>query len=440
MKNFFATAIYKPVALSAPGVEELNVLEFIASQWMNGINQIKIWSQGEGWEKLHYSPKFGISTEPDPEYVQSTDYENSDPIDALLFLQQEETSIDEKRLYILIDIEKYLQGEKQSLPFTRKLKSTINNIRQSNKKLCLLGSQIKLPDTLDGCLEEMSYELPNYNAIAKCIQECLNDLENIENININLSDEDNQRLARVCQGLTIAEIRDAIYLNATTSGFKINASIVEFVNQCKIKKLEKLNVQFSPAPEVEVGGLANLKSWLNERTKLFQAQTNTSQHLPVPKGIMLVGIPGTGKSLIAKTIGSFWEIPILSVNFGDLYDSLVGETEKNLNQLLKMASAIAPCVLFMDEIEKALAGATSNNDSGVSSRVFGSFLNWMQEKTAPVFVVATANDVRALPPELTRKGRFDEIFFVDLPNWEERFEIIRHLQKSKVLTISKLQP
>lgn len=433
IENFKETAIYKPVAISAPGVEELNVLEVIAQNWMTDNNQVKIWSQGEGWEKLHYSPTFGISTEPDPDYVQCADFDNSDLIDALLFLQSEDTGEDEKRLYILIDVEKYLEGEHQNLAFVRKLKSTINGIRQSNKKLCLLGANVELPVTLEGCLEEISYSLPDSCAIEQCIQECLTDLQNIATI--EFPSQTRKRLIRVCQGLTIAEIRDAIYLHATTHSFTIDDTIVDFANNCKIKKLQKLNVKFSPPPNVEVGGLSTLKNWINNRTRLFNAQVEGNDlSLPIPKGVMLVGIPGTGKSLIAKTIGSIWSVPILSVNFGDLYDSLVGETEKNMNQLLKMASAIAPCVLFMDEIEKALAGASNSNDSGVSSRIFGSFLNWMQEKTAPVFVVATANDVRNLPPELTRKGRFDEIFFVDLPTEEERVEILNNHIKHPAIT------
>jgi SpoVK/Ycf46/Vps4 family AAA+-type ATPase len=153
--------------------------------------------------------------------------------------------------------------------------------------------------------------------------------------------------------------------------------------------------------------------------------------------MMLVGVPGSGKSLIAKTIGTLWNVPVLSVDMGSIYGSLVGESEANLRRLLSTAEAIAPCVLFLDEIEKALAGVNSANDSGVSQRLFGRLLTWMQEKTAPVFVLATANNIAGLPPEFTRKGRFDEIFFVDLPNALEREAILEaHLTRYGVAGVA----
>ncbi|NBD31694.1 MAG: AAA family ATPase [Cyanobacteria bacterium] len=453
---------YKPVALSAPSVEEMNVLEQIAEDWINTQADknftIRVWDQADGWQLLlanqggiQLIPYYrfcqlseerqeelleGLGLNPElKEQVEQPEQEEYQAMEALSIMEEEELDTDERRLYIFLDIHPYLSGNYKDPVLIRKMKNTINGIKGDYKTLMVLGGQIDLPLELQGYLEEVRYSLPNRDRIEQTINECFADLED-NNAIIEMDEENRNRLTRVCQGLTVAEIRDALYLAYTTSTErKIDNRLCDQVNETKIKKLEKLNVKFSPAPDVEVGGLNELKRWIKTRSRLFQAQDD-NLNLPCPKGMMLVGIPGTGKSLIAKTIGKMWSAPILSVNFGDLYNSLVGETEKNLNQLLSTAEAIAPCILFVDELEKALTGVTNGgSDSGVSERIFGTFLTWMQEKTKPVFVVATANDISALPPELTRKGRFDEIFFVDLPNLDERTEILsNHLQHPAIST------
>ena len=169
-----------------------------------------------------------------------------------------------------------------------------------------------------------------------------------------------------------------------------------------------------------------LKGWLLQRKDAFGAEARR-YGLPNPKGLLIVGIPGTGKSLTAKATASVFNRPLLRLDAGRLFAGLVGQSEGNLRSVIATVEAIAPCVLWIDEIEKGFSGARSSGvaDGGTASRVFGTFLSWMQEKTAPVFVVATANDVTQLPPELLRKGRFDELFFIDLPNEEERQAIWR---------------
>jgi SpoVK/Ycf46/Vps4 family AAA+-type ATPase len=173
-----------------------------------------------------------------------------------------------------------------------------------------------------------------------------------------------------------------------------------------------------------VGGLENLKAWIRERRNSFSAQAR-DYGLPSPKGILLAGIQGTGKSLCAKTIAREWRMPLLRLDVGRLFGGIVGESESRVRQMIQIAEAMAPCVLWIDELDKAFGGINSefSGDSGTSKRVFGSLITWMQEKTKPVFIVATANNVRILPAELLRKGRFDEIFFVNLPNQREREEI-----------------
>jgi SpoVK/Ycf46/Vps4 family AAA+-type ATPase len=183
----------------------------------------------------------------------------------------------------------------------------------------------------------------------------------------------------------------------------------------------------------DIGGLEPLKSWLKKRQKAF-SQKARDFGLPLPKGILLIGIPGCGKSLTAKVVGSMWKMPLLRLDVGKVFGSLVGSSEENIRRVIRTAEAVAPSILWLDELEKGFAGVGSSGDtdSGTTARVFASFITWLQEKSSPVFVIATANDVSALPPELLRKGRFDEIFFVDLPTVEEREEIIRiHLRRKE---------
>jgi SpoVK/Ycf46/Vps4 family AAA+-type ATPase len=181
----------------------------------------------------------------------------------------------------------------------------------------------------------------------------------------------------------------------------------------------------------DVGGLEILKDWLKKRQQAFTSKARDFG-LPLPKGILLIGIPGTGKSLTAKCVGSMWQMPLLRLDVGKIFAGLVGSSEENIRKVIKTAEAIAPAILWLDELEKGFSGTGSSNmsDGGTTSRVFGTFITWLQEKTSPVFVIATANNVHQLPPELLRKGRFDEIFFCDLPQREERKQIFGiHLKK-----------
>jgi SpoVK/Ycf46/Vps4 family AAA+-type ATPase len=178
-----------------------------------------------------------------------------------------------------------------------------------------------------------------------------------------------------------------------------------------------------------VGGLDQLKEWLRGREAAFSVRAREFG-LPYPKGLLLIGVPGCGKSLTAKAVAHAWSQPLLRLDVGRVFGSLVGSSEENIRRVIQVAEAVAPAVLWIDEIEKGFAGTSGVGDSGTSARVFSTFLTWMHEKRSPVFVMATANDIRALPPEMLRKGRFDEIFFVDLPYQEEREEILRlHLTK-----------
>jgi SpoVK/Ycf46/Vps4 family AAA+-type ATPase len=183
----------------------------------------------------------------------------------------------------------------------------------------------------------------------------------------------------------------------------------------------------------DVGGLKTLKDWLHKRQGAFTQQARAFG-LPVPKGILLIGIPGCGKSLTAKAVGALWQMPLLRLDVGKVFSGLVGSSEENIRKAIATAEAVAPAILWLDELEKGFSGVQSSgqSDAGTTARVFGSFITWLQEKQSAVFVIATANDVSMLPPELLRKGRFDEIFFVDMPTFEERKDILSiHLEKKK---------
>ncbi len=240
-------------------------------------------------------------------------------------------------------------------------------------------------------------------------------------------------LIEAALGLTIMEAEKAFSLAYIESGSLSSTEVPLVIREKEnvIKKSGYLEYYHPKETMTDVGGLSNLKDWLIKRGRGFDKGAKDFG-LTYPRGILLLGIPGTGKSLTAKAIGNEWHFPLLRLDMGKIFGGIVGESESNIREALKIAEAIAPSILWIDEIEKGMSGISSSGgtDGGTTARVLGTFLTWMQEKTKPVFVVATANDISQLPPELLRKGRVDEIFFVDLPTEKEREEIIKiHLKK-----------
>lgn len=238
-----------------------------------------------------------------------------------------------------------------------------------------------------------------------------------------------EKLVRAALGLTIDEAQK-VYRKAQVKAGQLTEEEVEIVLSEK-KQLIRRNGILDYVEEDKtieaVGGLEELKRWLTQRSDAFSARAR-EYGLPQPKGMLILGVPGCGKSLIAKTTSRLWGLPLLRLDMGRVYDgSTVGKSEANLRNALKTAESISPAILFIDELDKAFAGSggSADSDGGTSSRIFGSFLTWMQEKTSPVFVMATANRIERLPSEFLRKGRFDEIFFVDLPNTQEREAIFK---------------
>lgn len=269
----------------------------------------------------------------------------------------------------------------------------------------------------------LDYDLPD----RKAIQSVINGLGDYAE---GKSDGYDQ-MVEAATGLIMSEAENYIALALAKNGLVLNEKAVEDVKRQKATALKKSGVLelYEPDNLPKVGGLDQLKIWLWERGKAFSPEAREFG-LPFPKGILVFGVPGTGKSLIAKTIARQWNMQLLMM--GNVLDKYVGESEKKMKEALKIAERMAPCVLMIDEVEKFFAGIGGSSDSGVSTRIFGLFLSWMQETKAPVFVVATANNIAGLPPELLRKGRFDELWFVDLPGDFERQEIISiHLKQNK---------
>lgn len=249
---------------------------------------------------------------------------------------------------------------------------------------------------------------------------------------INLSVEMRNRMVDAALGMTSMEADLAFCLAAVKDDLGENAPYT--VSSEKEQIIKKSGIlDYFPKNESlkDVGGMEVLKDWLFKRQKAYEKKARDFG-LQEPKGLLLLGVPGCGKSLTAKSIASFWNMPLLRLDIGKVFQGLVGSSEDNIRKAIATAEAVAPCVLWIDEIEKGLSGVQSSGatDGGVTSRIFSTILTWMQEKTSPVFVVATANNINLLPPELLRKGRFDEIFFVDLPNPKERENIFKiHLTK-----------
>jgi SpoVK/Ycf46/Vps4 family AAA+-type ATPase len=253
----------------------------------------------------------------------------------------------------------------------------------------------------------------------------------VNSLNINIEPGLFENLSRACQGLSLERIRRVLSKIIATYKTIDNNSISVLLNEKKqiIGQTEILEYWSGEDKITNLGGLNNLKDWLKKRKTAFSVQAG-NYGLPTPRGLLLVGIQGTGKSLTAKAIANEWQLPLLKLDVGKLFGGIVGESESRLRQMINVAETISPCILWIDEIDKAFSNVDSKGDSGTSNRVLATFISWLSEKNKPVFVIATANNIDLLPLEIIRKGRFDETFFLDLPKNKEREEIFKiHVQQ-----------
>ena len=353
------------------------------------------------------------------------------PLRALEFVE----AFTEPGVFVLKDFHAYFgsQGRPPDFALIRKIRDLAPIIKQGAvpKVVVFVSPLLVLPHELQKDVEIVDFDLPSFMEIRTLLTEMIEANRTTGRIVIDLDADAEERVAKAALGLTLQEAENA-FARAMVIDGRLDGGDVDTVLEEKrqtIKKTEILEFVRTDTRMTDVGGVENLKRWLMKRNKswLDSAQRYC---LPAPKGVLITGVPGCGKSLIAKAISDTWQLPLLRLDVGRIFSGLVGSSEENMRKAIKTAEAIAPSVLWIDEIEKGLSATGSTGDSGTSARVFGTFLTWMQEKSKPVFVVATANNIHALPPELLRKGRFDEIFFIDLPTHSERVNIFRlHIGK-----------
>lgn len=341
------------------------------------------------------------------------------PLQALEFVEK----INQGALVLLRDFDRFLDD----IAVARKLKNLVTRLQSSPQNLVILSHQLQIPNGLAESITVLEFALPDRQTIATAVQQLLKDHPP------TVIDA----LVTSCQGLSLERIR-RVLARAIADHQQLTRNDVEMILAEKQQIIRQTQIlEFYPAQVQidQIGGLDQLKQWLLKRGDAFSDRAR-AYGLPYPKGLLLAGIQGTGKSLTAKAIAHQWQLPLLRLDIGRLFAGLVGESESRTRQMIQITEALAPCILWIDEIDKAFGGSDGRGDSGTTSRVLATVLTWMAEKTAPVFVVATANNIRQLPAELLRKGRFDELFFVGLPNQGEREQIFQvHLCKYRPLSL-----
>ncbi len=338
----------------------------------------------------------------------------------------------EAALYLLKDFHPFLSSPHvpPDPAVLRKVRDLVQQLKESQKTILFLSPVLRLPPELEKEITLVDFSLPAPEELNEALERVIRSVRSQGRLRLKLQPQEREQVLQAARGLTVSEAENAFAKSVVvTRRFDPEIIIAE-----KKQLIRKSNIleYYQAQEEMEyVGGMSDLKVWLHKRRLAFTEQAREFG-LPEPRGLLLLGVQGGGKSLVAKAVSTAWKLPLLRLDMGRVFSELVGASEENMRSALRLAETVSPAILWLDEIEKGLSGLSSSgrSDAGTSARVFGSFLVWLQEKTAPVFVIATSNDISQLPPELLRKGRFDEIFFIDLPNFEERQEIFAiHLLK-----------
>ncbi|AFZ54670.1 AAA family ATPase [Cyanobacterium aponinum AL20118] len=387
-----------------PSQEEERVEKAIASVAQSlGNRHTYIWDFVEGYQDNPNNANFG----------------RRNPLQALEFLEKLPSNTG--GVFILRDFHRFLED----ISISRKLRNLARSLKAQPKNIVIIAPEVNLPTELREVFTIVEFALPQAEEIKSEIQRLLSATRQ------NLSEQFLGELVRSAQGLSLERIRRVITRAIAQNG-KLEGEDVELILEEKKQSIRQTQIlDYYPTKEQisDIGGLDNLKEWLLRRGGAF-SESARAYGLPYPRGLLLVGIQGTGKSLTAKAIAHHWHLPLLRLDVGRLFSGLVGESESRTRQMIQIAEALSPCILWIDEIDKGFAGADGKGDSGTTSRVFGTFITWLAEKQSPVFVVATANNIQTLPPEILRKGRFDEVFFVGLPSQAEREAIFTvHLNR-----------
>jgi SpoVK/Ycf46/Vps4 family AAA+-type ATPase len=352
------------------------------------------------------------------------------PLDALGYVQRH----GEPAIFVFKDFHVFFGMDKseQDHRVVRKLRDLASLLKGSPKpkNVVFLAPVVKLPLELEKEITVLEFDLPGVGEIRELLRGMIESNRKGGRLTVELGDADLDRFAHAALGLTLHESENA-FARAMVQDARLNPEDIETIYEEKRQIVRKTGILEFVRSDVhigDVGGLENLKRWLKKRDKSWLADAK-KYGVPAPKGVLVTGVPGCGKSLLAKAIGSAWQLPLLRLDVGRVFGMYIGMSEENLRMALRTAEAVAPSILWVDEIEKGFS-QSGEGDGGTLSRIFATFLTWMQEKVKPVFVIATANNIETLPPELLRKGRFDEIFFVDLPTRRERADIFAlHLKK-----------
>ena len=306
----------------------------------------------------------------------------------------------------------------------REFRELVQGFSESRSALVITGDGIQLPHVIGQDAVYLDLKLPGREELTHVVQATMRSLRAKNRIQIEIQDSELSQLVQALSGMTLKQARQVVAYAAMDDG-KLAIDDIPSILKRKAQVIREDSVlEFFPVDDspLQLGGFTGLKQWLARAQVGFTPQAQ-ALNLKPPKGILIVGIQGCGKSLSVKAIAKAWKMPLLKLEAGKIYDKYVGESERNFRKALNLAESMSPAILWIDEIEKAFGQSESDADGGLSRRLFGAFLTWMQEKSQSVFVIATANDLSRIPPELLRKGRFDEIFFVDLPDAQERSSI-----------------
>jgi hypothetical protein len=386
--------------------DEARILELLQSITIAGLANEYMplfrWTITDGLQRID------IALEPQPL--------NSEPGEVLKHIR----AVSKPGIYVLLDFHPFLEDPVH----VRLIKDICIRYREIPRQIVLISHTVKLPSELDSFSARFDMALPSEKGRRKIVQRVADEYAREHpGSRVQADSKAYELLIRNLSGLTYSDT-EQLARNAVFVDGAITKSDLPGVMQAKYELLNRggaLQFEYDTAKFSDVGGLTRLKEWLSQRKSVFRGDESAA-HLDAPKGILLLGVQGCGKSLAAKATAGIFSVPLLRLDFGAIYDKYHGETERKLRESLKTADVMSPCVLWIDEIEKGIAGR--GGETGTTQRVLGTFLTWMAEKTSQVFVVATANDISSLPPELVRKGRFDEIFFVDLPGKKVRASIL----------------
>ena len=336
------------------------------------------------------------------------------PLQALELIER--LSSETPAIFLLKDFNRFLTD----VSISRKLKNIARILKLQPKTIIIIGSDFTIPKELQDLITILQFQLPNEYEISQELSKL------IDSLNIKIDSQLFESLTQTCQGLSLERIRRVLSkIIATHKTINTNSIKILLSEKKQIISQTEILEYWSVSDKItSIGGVENLKQWLKKRKTSFSTQAS-NYGLPTPRGLLLVGIQGTGKSLTAKAIATEWQLPLLKLDVGKLFGGIVGESESRLRQMIDVSETLAPCILWIDEIDKAFSNNDNKSDGGTSNRVLGTFISWLSEKVKPVFVVATANNVDLLPLEIIRKGRFDEIFFLDLPKKQEREQIFK---------------